>query len=72
VEAEDLDRIEQTHGPSIRWQAGAVGWVCTCGSAWPCRTVQLAADVRAQHYRVLRDAQMLRDEPSAGEFWWSG
>jgi hypothetical protein len=65
VDAEDIARIEATHGPSIAWLNGSVGWKCTCGGSWPCPTYQLADDIRQQRHRVardVRDAQRLADE----------
>ncbi len=56
VNADDVVRIEQTHKASVMWLNGAVGWICVCGNAWPCRLLQLADDARQQQARVTRHA----------------
>jgi hypothetical protein len=67
MKPEDIERIEQTHGPSVTWQNGAVGWVCICGDAWPCRLLQLADDARRAHAAIKR-AYVDR---GGNEFWVS-
>jgi hypothetical protein len=53
-----LDRVEQTHGPSITWGPdGAVGYLCACGGPWPCEVFRRADDARRHHDRVARDAR---------------
>ena len=51
MDAQHIERIERDHGPSITWRNGAVGWICTCGGAWPCPVLQLADDARQQRGR---------------------
>ncbi len=55
MDPETIQRVEETHGPSVIWRNGLVGWICTCGAPWPCRVLQLADDARRQQYRVVRD-----------------
>jgi dihydrodipicolinate synthase/N-acetylneuraminate lyase len=67
VNAEDIDRIEATHGPSVNWQNGAVGWICMCGNGWPCEVLRLADDARKAQAAIKRGYQ----DRGENEFWVS-
>jgi hypothetical protein len=58
MDADDRDRLEQTHGPSITWGPdGAVGYVCACGGSWPCEVFRRTDDARRHRDRAARDAR---------------
>jgi hypothetical protein len=67
VDAEEIDRIKRMHRPAIIWLGCTVGWLCTCGGAWPCGVVVLAIEARARKARLALMPDL--DEISPGEFW---
>jgi hypothetical protein len=67
VNAEDITRIKRMHRPMIVWLGCTVGWVCMCGSPWPCAIV-----VRTVATRTWPAGTAMTLDPgevNPGEFW---
>jgi hypothetical protein len=45
-------RVE--HEAAVVWRGDVVGWVCTCGSSWPCHALLLADDAGRRRAQLAR------------------
>lgn len=51
-----LQRVQEAHQPSIHWQNGEVGYVCSCGAQrWPCN---FRLQVEDQYYLQQKREQV--------------